>query len=257
MATTNTEGDERQQPARQRLDEEHATGRGPLRVLRHYPAVLWAPVYVGSLLVLNGAHPDWRPGQLAAGIACILLAGALSTYLAIGPWPGRPRPRGMGWAISGVAAFYVICAIAAGAFVGFAAALACLLAGLIPLTAVAIWVAHARAKTRGSEQRMRHADAPEDEDPVPGIGFEDGRPMGDSSEIHSEINPHDLPKDHPGRKAAERQAEARDGTTPGHAQGADTGDSPGPPAPTEDLVHDDEVRRGARISPGRSRAERR
>jgi hypothetical protein len=34
----------------------------------------------------------------------------------------------------------------------------------------------------------------------------EGRPVGDSPELHDEISPHDLPKDHPGRHAAERQA---------------------------------------------------
>ena len=42
---------------------------------------------------------------------------------------------------------------------------------------------------------------------------DDETPLGDTPEAHDEISPHDLPKDHPGRKAAEEQAEG--GTTRG------------------------------------------
>ena len=38
---------------------------------------------------------------------------------------------------------------------------------------------------------------------------------GDTPEAHDEINPHDLPKDHPGRQAAEEQAGELEGTTRG------------------------------------------
>ncbi len=40
-------------------------------------------------------------------------------------------------------------------------------------------------------------------------------PLGDTPEAHDEIVPEDLPRSHPGRKAAERQAAAGDGTTRG------------------------------------------
>ncbi|MDX6723210.1 MAG: hypothetical protein QOD73_1614, partial [Solirubrobacteraceae bacterium] len=35
---------------------------------------------------------------------------------------------------------------------------------------------------------------------------DDSTPAGDTPEAHDEINPHDLPRDHPGRQAAEEQA---------------------------------------------------
>jgi hypothetical protein len=38
---------------------------------------------------------------------------------------------------------------------------------------------------------------------------------GDTPEAHDEINPHDLPTDHPGRQAAEAQAGGEEGTTRG------------------------------------------
>jgi hypothetical protein len=40
--------------------------------------------------------------------------------------------------------------------------------------------------------------------------------LGDTPEAHDEIIPEDLPKDHPGRHEAERQAAQGDGTTQGN-----------------------------------------
>lgn len=46
---------------------------------------------------------------------------------------------------------------------------------------------------------------------------DDDTPVGDTDEAHDEISPHDLPKDHPGRPEAERQAaEDPDGVTEGN-----------------------------------------
>jgi hypothetical protein len=42
-------------------------------------------------------------------------------------------------------------------------------------------------------------------------------PLGDTPEAHDEITPHDLPPDHPGRQAAEREADD-DGTTRGNVE---------------------------------------
>jgi hypothetical protein len=58
---------------------------------------------------------------------------------------------------------------------------------------------------------------------------DDSTPAGDTPEAHDEINPHDLPPDHPGRQAAEDQAEeepADDGapTTRGHKDPAEAGE---------------------------------
>ena len=227
-------------------------------MLRRYPAFLWIPIYVGSIFILNGGHPEWSSGQLAVGIALIVIGCAGATYLAIGPWPGRPRPKGMEWAFLGVAAFYAICAIAAAAGVGPTAGLAVLLAGTVPLTAVAVWVAHARSKTAGRDEReFQDAEAEDHEDPVPGIGLDSSRPLGDTPAAHDEIIPEDLPKDHPARHAAERQAEALGGTTPGHAEGGAAAVGPGRPGTTDDLVPPEEAHRGAasRADPGASKRD--
>ena len=45
------------------------------------------------------------------------------------------------------------------------------------------------------------------------------RPLGDTPEAHDEINPHDLPLDHPGREEAEDQAGGAEGTTRGPLPG--------------------------------------
>ena len=46
---------------------------------------------------------------------------------------------------------------------------------------------------------------------------DDQTDLGDTPEAHDEVSPHDLPPDHPGRAAAEEQAEGDDaeGTTRG------------------------------------------
>jgi hypothetical protein len=118
-----------------------------------------------------------------------------------------------------VAAFYAVCTLAAAIFAGFAEAVATLLAGIIPMTGAALWVATTRGKTIRQKDRPDDAAPGADDDPFPGVGVDDERPLGDSPELHDEITPHDLPKEHPGRLAAERQAESLGGATPGHREG--------------------------------------
>jgi hypothetical protein len=64
-----------------------------------------------------------------------------------------------------------------------------------------------------------HEAPPHDEaakEPLGPLTPDDERPAGDTPEAHDEIVPEDLPKDHPGRQAAERQAAEGDGTTRGN-----------------------------------------
>lgn len=66
------------------------------------------------------------------------------------------------------------------------------------------------------------ADADSDAKAPPAdILANDGRPLGDTDEAHDELSPHDLPKDHPGRQAAEEQAGGGGGTTRGHEDPSD------------------------------------
>lgn len=52
-------------------------------------------------------------------------------------------------------------------------------------------------------------------EPLGPLTPDDQTPLGDTPEAHDEIIPEDLPKDHPGRQAAEAQAARGDGTTRG------------------------------------------
>jgi hypothetical protein len=59
---------------------------------------------------------------------------------------------------------------------------------------------------------------PHDDDaqePLGPMTPDDETDLGDTPEAHDEISPHDLPKDHPGRRAAEREA-GEEGTTRGN-----------------------------------------
>jgi hypothetical protein len=60
------------------------------------------------------------------------------------------------------------------------------------------------------------------EDPIPSthLAKDERTPLGDTQEAHDEINPHDLPKGHPGRAEAEREAgEPAERTEQGVTQG--------------------------------------
>ena len=55
----------------------------------------------------------------------------------------------------------------------------------------------------------------ESSEPLGPMTPDDETPLGDTPEAHDEISPHDLPLDHPGREAAERQAGGDEGETQG------------------------------------------
>jgi len=233
---------------------EHRDGRAPARepgrsdepragFLRRWPPVLWLLVYIGSIFILNGSNGQWDPMQLVLGIGLSAIACVLALYLAFGPWRGHERPKWSGTLVGGVIGFYLVCALAAAVFAGPAEAIATLLAGIIPMTGAALWVATARAKTREAAPSHRDPAAADDDDEFAGVGADEVRPLGDTPEAHDEISPRDLPVGHPGRAEAERQADDLDGTTPGHREGgaADTSAPDG-----AELVGRDE-RDGARV----------
>jgi hypothetical protein len=90
--------------------------------------------------------------------------------------------------------------------------------------------------------------APSDNtDSTPRLNAEGNRPLGDTPEAHDEINPHDLPTDHPGRHAAEQMAEG-DGETAGMEEGGAAG-AGGPEADASGREEPaDEARQGARTT---------
>jgi hypothetical protein len=66
---------------------------------------------------------------------------------------------------------------------------------------------------------MQEHDPPphdkESEEPLGPVTPDEETPLGDTPEAHDEISPHDLPKDHPGRREAEKEA-GESGTTGGN-----------------------------------------
>jgi hypothetical protein len=171
-----------------------------IRWLDSWPPALWLAVYVASLFVLMGGQ---REDLGIAGLTLLLVAFGFAIRLAVRPLPGRPPPKGYGAVMAGFAAFYLISA-AAAAQLGPDYALAALLAGTVPATAATLTYATARRKTRMGEDGRLQDESIEDDSPLPGVGFDDETPLGDSPELHDEITTHDLPRGHPARARSER-----------------------------------------------------
>jgi hypothetical protein len=106
-----------------------------------------------------------------------------------------------------LAVLIIVLLAAAGIIAGLGVTMTVLL-GLILLAFVTAWAAVAgRAAGRGGPQRRRAAMADENSAlPSTPLIEDDATPLGATSEQHEEISPHDLPRGHPGRVAAETQA---------------------------------------------------
>lgn len=103
------------------------------------------------------------------------------------------------WLLAVAGVVLVVSALAAIVFAGPAEAIAVVAVGFAAMAAASLWIATTRAE--------RRAGAMDDRDhPLAGVDADDARPLGDTPEAHDEINPHDLPPDHPGRQAAEDRA---------------------------------------------------
>jgi hypothetical protein len=135
------------------------------------------------------------------------------------------------WQLGMVIAFLVVFGVTVavtGNAIYFIPAL--ILAALIFGYAIFNWAMTKRVKARHDSLDDAMSDETE---PLPSSHLipDDRTPAGDTPEAHDELNPHDLPPDHPGRQAAEAQAgDERDGrarTTRGDedpAQAAQDGD---------------------------------
>jgi hypothetical protein len=181
------------------------------RSLNKWPPAVWLAVYVSSLLVLMGSQ---RQDLGIVGLAILLMAFGVAIYLAIRPLPGHPPPKGFAPLMAGLAAFYVISAIAASES-GPEYAVAALVAGTVPATAAVLTYATARRKTKLREDGRLGDLSVEDDSPFPGVGFDDTTPLGDSPELHDEVTPHDLPPDHAGRHRIEQRTRSGGGATHG------------------------------------------
>jgi hypothetical protein len=119
------------------------------------------------------------------------------------------------WQVATVVAFLAIFALTAiitGSVLFF-----------VPAVILAVLVVGYALLNRTATHRIaqRH-DSPEDaaadgSEPIPSTHLipDDETPAGDTPQAHDEINPHDLPPDHPGRQEAEAQAGGEEGTTRG------------------------------------------
>jgi hypothetical protein len=118
------------------------------------------------------------------------------------------------------AALFAIFALAAGVLAGAAYAIPIALLALIVLGFLGLNALLARRTMQRHDGDARAAqDDGADGVPSAHLISDDDRPLGDTAQAHDEISPHDLPKDSPGRRAAEAQAARRNGTTRGHARG--------------------------------------
>lgn len=79
---------------------------------------------------------------------------------------------------------------------------ALVLVGIIGLMALGELLLKQRTEARAGDPMSDSSD------PVPTthLATDEETPLGDTSQAHDELSPHDLPKDHPGRAEAERQA---------------------------------------------------
>lgn len=62
------------------------------------------------------------------------------------------------------------------------------------------------------DDTRKHDAAPHDSEahePLGPLTPDDESPLGDTPEVHDDISPHDLPRDHPGRAALVRETDRR------------------------------------------------
>jgi hypothetical protein len=141
---------------------------------------------LASLLILAGASGDWRPGLLVAGGALALIVFGLSFWLATHGQADWPRPPIVNWAMGGLAAFYLVAAVAA-ATAGPEYAVAALAAAVVPMSALCLLLALMRSRTVESEGRLVDQSAERDDDHFPAIGMDNTTPLGDTPE-HSDAD---------------------------------------------------------------------
>jgi heme A synthase len=110
---------------------------------------------------------------------------ALSLYLL--KRRGR-RPRSVKAAMFGVCGFYLLTAVA-GAAAGPEYSVAALLAGVIPLSALALLTAKILDKTAVADGHLHDASTDDGRDTTPGIGLDDETPLGDTPEHSDAQNP--------------------------------------------------------------------
>jgi hypothetical protein len=126
-------------------------------------------------VILTVTSARWEPGLLFAGILLLLAVCTLSFNLAAHEWGDRARPPIVRWAIGGPLGFYLLISAAAG--------LACpeyavagLLAGLIPPTAVCPAGRAGTVEDRKDRGRLHDESAHRGDEPYAGTDMDDRTP---------------------------------------------------------------------------------
>ncbi|HEV2814649.1 MAG TPA: hypothetical protein VGW10_15445 [Solirubrobacteraceae bacterium] len=147
--------------------------------------------------------------------------------------PGPAFPAGL---VGGLVAAVVVIAVA-WATMGAEVA--------IPITVLAVICVGAALVFRTMGTGGPRAAADSSEGGLPRLPADEQRPLGDTPQAHDEISPHDLPPDHPGRRAAEEMAEGDEGETAGMAEGGAAG-AGGPEEGSGEREPTGEAKHGAR-----------
>jgi hypothetical protein len=92
---------------------------------------------------------------------------------------------------------------------------AILLALVVGYSLIEHGLTRAQVARHGGDPEAAMSDSEDWAVPSTHLVPDDETAAGDTPEAHDEINPHDLPFDHPGRQAAEDQAGGAGGTTRG------------------------------------------
>ena len=125
--------------------------------------------------------------------------------------PGPAFPVGL---VGGLVAAVVVIAVAWAALGAEVA---------IPITILAVICAGVAIAYRTMGSGGPRAASDSSEGGLPRLPTDSERPLGDTPQAHDEINPHDLPPDHPGRRKAEEMAEGDEGETAGMSEGGAAG----------------------------------
>jgi hypothetical protein len=109
------------------------------------------------------------------------------------------------------AAFFIVIAVAAAIAGGIEWAIPIAILGLIVLAYALAnkGLEQRELSTHGGDEDAALRDASEGGLPKAHVIGDEQTALGDTPEVHSEISPHDYPKDAPGREAAERIARRR------------------------------------------------
>lgn len=153
--------------------------------MRRFPPLAWPAMTLAFLFILMGLS-QWHWEEILLGTLGALGVFGVAAYLSTRGHDeeGRPRPPRMGYAMAGIAVFYLVTA-AAGAIADPTYAVIALLVALVPASAALLLLATMRSKTAAGTAGPRDQSRTASDDAVPGIGMDHETPLGDTTE-HSD-----------------------------------------------------------------------